>query len=186
MKLLKRRKLNDGPFWAQISDDYEITITDQYGRSVSSDFVIVVINKRGKTVFKGDSFALYRWQRSYGVIPIVIRYLNTNGETDMRKAKLYLTPEPVLTDVKTGLPDFPEDYQTLGDIPDVINHDGYTGITFVTDSQDYEPLRDTFGDIIDNYNYALVLTSNGAIIGAWFTCGYRVRSRCDWIANPYA
>jgi len=71
MKLFKR-KLDSGPYWAQISDDYEITISDQYGRSVSSDFVIVVTDKRGKVVFRGDSFALYAWQRQNRIPDVAI------------------------------------------------------------------------------------------------------------------
>jgi len=48
MKLFKRRKLDNGPYWATIDSNMKITVT----------------NERGKVVFYGDSFDLYRWQRA--------------------------------------------------------------------------------------------------------------------------
>jgi len=98
------------------------------------------------------------------------------------KTRLYLTPEPVLTDVVTGLPHSPDDFPTLRDIPNVVNHDGYTSVVFVaTRTQAFAPLRDTFGEIIRNYSYAAVLQSNGAIIGAWFARSCWKWDTCNWI-----
>jgi len=67
MKLFKRHKLNDGPYWATIDSNMKITVT----------------NQSGKTVFYGDSFDLYRWQRARRIPDVAIIWGNPYRDADL-------------------------------------------------------------------------------------------------------